>query len=169
MFGPIKTLGFLARQAFDALAHVSPPAADRLWAETTCLAEIARNTADLRHLVEDTRTPIDFSADVKSLPDGSISITGAGLQLVLSGNLINASAAPPTTPGPAAAAEGPAPVPGARLGTGAGHQTLTPDDLMDAARAVHAFAHQSRLLPAARPYWESLGARIENAAIAAAK
>ncbi|CQD03624.1 hypothetical protein BN000_00605 [Mycobacterium europaeum] len=135
MFGPIKALGF--GQAFDALAHLSAPAADRLWAETTYLAEIARNTADLRHLVEDTR------------------------------NLINASAAPSTAQ-LAAVAEGPA-WDELRAHTCAGHQTLTRDDLMDAARAVHAFSHQSHLHPAARPYWESLGARIENAAIAAAK
>ncbi|WP_459979838.1 hypothetical protein, partial [Mycobacterium avium] len=66
----IGALRWLAANAFDALAHISYPAADRLWAdaarrpvaELTLLEEIADHAGVIRAQLEDIRNLIASAA-----------------------------------------------------------------------------------------------------------
>lgn len=150
MIGVLRAVGALA---FDALTAVSSPVADRIWAETTYLAEIARHTAAMRHLLEDTRNLLN-TFPVAANPQAS-----AVDDLGVAGGPDRAGQ--PFTP-----AEVPA---GSELRahSSAGHQNLTGDSFMDAARGCRSYSLSLPVhLPGVAAYWNDLADQLEAAAVA---
>ncbi|ORW20938.1 hypothetical protein AWC19_14335 [Mycobacterium palustre] len=157
MFGPVKFIGTLASLAFDIMASISDPIADKLWNQkhAATLEEIAEHLGAIRALAEDTRNLLQHkSGSPVNYDNYDCQVAGR----VAGEAFVETFAAPVVPPSTQAAPEG------ARDGGnyGAGPLNVTSKYLRAAARGLRTWVAGE---PCDAPhYWASVANALDNIA-----